>query len=116
MAGSNLLVFLKDSSPDLNIDYFEDLLEPFRQDESLNRLGHFIWITDFASIWNGRYCFQKKELLNLFDIFPAFYNLDSQWIEWDYKSEAFSDWEQKLLKYFNSVPDDTWLYSLYLHI
>lgn len=116
MAGLHLLVYLKEGGPDLSLDYFKELLEPLREDELTNHPGMFTWIIDFAFSWEGKYCLQKKELPNLYTICPAFYTLESKWIERDYKNESVPDWEQKLVEYFNSVPDDTWLYLLYCKV
>ena len=109
MAGMTLLVFLKDGGPDLSLDYFKELLEPLREDELTNHPGMFIRINDFGFGWKSRYYIQKKDLIlnnYVYTNYSAYYTLESQWIE-----NAFTnDSKKELFEYFNSVPDETWLY------
>lgn len=110
-----LLVFLKEGGPDLTLDHFKELLEPFREDELTNHPGMFDWVEDFAFGWKAKYCIQKKDLiLNNYKYtnYDAYYTLESEWIENTFTNDS----EKKLFEYFNSVPDDTWLYELILKV
>lgn len=115
MAGMLLLVFLKKGGPDLTLDYFKDLLEPLREDELTNHPGMFTRIDDFGFGWKAKYCIQKKDLLlndYKYTEYGAYYTLESAWIENAFTNES----KKEIFDYFNSVPDDTWLYELHLKV
>lgn len=115
MAGINLLVFLKEG-PNLGLAYFQKLLKPLQDDEITNHHGKFILIEDFGYILKGSYFYQKRDLPRIKNICDAFYTLEAQWIEWDFGDEPQSAWDQKFFEYFNSVPDDVWLYMIHCRV
>ena len=116
MATTYILFFTEKS----NLEFLQtqELLSRFVYDprsETGNPAGPSFGIRDYFKWYGEHYVIQKRDIDPLEfrkHLCQGYITLDFEWVDDDDFKDNFEKYNESILEYFNSVPDDTWIYGI----